>query len=77
MLTKFNNLGCMFSGMSVSAVMFADDLVILSPSIGQVQIMLDLCCKELALLDLQINSKKSAAIRIGCRFKNKCVALLR
>ena len=34
MLTKFNNLGCMYSGISVSAVMLADDLVILAPSIS-------------------------------------------
>jgi exonuclease III len=35
MLNKFGNFGCRFHGLSVSALMYADDLVILSPSIHE------------------------------------------
>jgi exonuclease III len=75
MLAKFMNCGCQLCGLSVSAIMYADDLVLLSPSVTELQTMIDICCNELALLDLQINAKKSVAIRIGNRCKNICVHL--
>jgi len=48
-------------GMSVGAIFFADDIALVAASITEMQTMLDICCKELSLLDLKINSKKSAA----------------
>src|SRR5438132_10658792 len=56
--------------------MYADDLVLLSPSICELQNMLNVCCNELALLDLQVNVKKCSAIRIGNRYKSKCTDLI-
>src|SRR5437870_12531993 len=55
--------------------MYADDLILLSPSLCELQNMLNMCCSELALLDLQVNVKKCSAIRIGNRYKNKCTDL--
>jgi hypothetical protein len=55
--------------------MYADDLIRISPSVTELQVMLDLCCSELALLDIKLNSKKSNAIRIGSRFKINCSKL--
>jgi hypothetical protein len=37
--------------------------------------MLNVCFSELTLLDLQVNSKKCSALRIGKRYRNKCAAL--
>src|SRR5207244_8228797 len=68
--------GCYFKGISVSAIMYADDLVLLSPSICELQNMLNVFCNELALLDLQVNVKKCSAIRIGNRYKSKCTDLI-
>jgi len=55
--------------------MYADDLILLSPSICELQNMLNICSGELTLLDLQTNVKKSSAIRIGNRYKTKCTDL--
>ena len=52
--------------------MYADDIVLLAPSVTELQAMIHICCKELSLLDLQINAKKSVAIRIGNRYKTYC-----
>ena len=52
--------------------MYADDLVLLAPSVTELQTMINLCCSELTILDLKINSTKSVAIRIGNRFKVAC-----
>src|SRR5437870_7497317 len=55
--------------------MYADDLILLSPSLCELQNMLNMCCSELTLLDLQVNVKKCCGIRIGNRYKNKCTDL--
>src|SRR5271163_4726420 len=39
MLNKFKTHGCRFYGLSVSAIMYADDLVLISPSIYEIQIL--------------------------------------
>ena len=75
MLVKLYHFGCKYFGMSVGAIFFADDIALVAASITEMQTMLDICCKELSLLDLKINSKKSTAIRIESRFKAKCVDL--
>ena len=75
LLDKFAKLGCYFKGIPVSAIMYADDLVLLSPSICELQNMLNMCYSELAFLDLQVNFKKCSAIRIGNGYKNKCTDL--
>jgi hypothetical protein len=76
LLNAFSKHGCVFKGLSVSAIMYADDLVLLSSSMTDLQNMLRKCCDELALLDLQINATKSNAIRIGKRCKTDCVNLI-
>jgi hypothetical protein len=65
LLNKFKSYGCSFHGLSVSAIMYADDLVLASSSIHEMQLMLDMCCNELMNLDLRLNYDKSVALRIG------------
>jgi hypothetical protein len=74
-LNGFARFGALFKGMSVSAIMYADDIVLLSPSVTELQEMLDYFNRELSWLDLKINVKKSNAIRIGNRHYSKCVNL--
>ena len=64
-LNKLKSYGGMFHGFSTSAIMYADDLVLLSPSIYELQLMVNVCCNELNSLDLRINLDKSASLRIG------------
>jgi len=37
MLDKFAKFGCYFKGIAVSAIMYADDIILLSPSICELQ----------------------------------------
>ena len=71
MLLKLNMYGCNFFGCSASALMYADDLVLLAPSISELNAMIAICCSELALIDLKLNAKKSVALRIGKRCRSK------
>ena len=74
-LQKFDKFGCRYKGLPTSAVMYADDLVLLAPSLSELQTMINVCYAELRLLDININSKKSNVTRIGSKFKTKCVDL--
>ena len=71
-LNGFTSCGACFKGLSVSAIMYADDIVLLSPSVTELQQMLNYLHTELSMLDIKINVKKSNAIRIGNRFASKC-----
>jgi hypothetical protein len=75
MLNKLGHYGCRFYGLSVSALMYADDLVLLSPSVKELQTMINVCCEELSLLDLKLNYKKSNALRVGKRSNTACCDL--
>ena len=65
MLLNLNNLGCKFYGLSAGALMYADDLVMLAPTLTEMQNLINACCKELALLDLRMNHTKSNLLRVG------------
>ena len=52
--------------------MYADDLVLVSASIFKLQLMVNICLEEFNSLDLEINVKKSACIRIGKNFDSNC-----
>jgi hypothetical protein len=55
--------------------MYADDLVLLSSSVSELQEMIYICCGELSKLDLNLNESKSVCIRIGKRFHATCAPL--
>ena len=58
--------------MFVGCAMYADDLLLLSASLCDLQSMIDICCVELDKLDMKLNVKKSQLVRIG-RSHNKAV----
>jgi len=49
--------------------MYADDLLLVSLSIHDLQAIIDICCTEFLNLDMKINFKKSSCMRIGKRHK--------
>jgi len=49
--------------------MYADDLILLSISLTQLQQLIDLCAIELDECGLSVNVRKTACIRIGPRFE--------
>ena len=52
--------------------MYADDLLLLSASLCDLQSMINICCEGLEKLDMTVNAKKSQLVRIG-RSHNKVV----
>lgn len=72
---KNANAGCYISTICCCIYLYADDILLLSPTITGLQIILNACEKEVAELDMQINAKKSMCIRFGSRFDQDCAAL--
>jgi len=56
--------------------MYADDLILLSPSILGLQDMLDVCCKFGADNDIIFSSHKSVCLKVG-RDWSKCIHNMR
>jgi hypothetical protein len=52
--------------------MYADDILLLSPSVTLLQKLIHVVEDELSLLDMLINAKKSMCLRVGPRFNANC-----
>jgi len=63
-----SKLGCTIKNLSVCAIMYADDLVLLSTCLLDLQKMIELCLVQFDNLDMLINETKSCCIKIGDRF---------
>ena len=64
-----SGLGCFISGVCFNSLMYADDIILLSISVCDLQQMVNLCIEELSLIDMFVNSNKSGCLRIGKRHK--------
>jgi len=51
--------GCYYDNMFVGCVMYADEILLLSASLCDLQLMISICCEELDELDMRLNLKKS------------------
>ena len=60
----------------MSILLYADDILLVAPSVTALQRLLLLCEQELMWLDMSLNVKKSVCIRIGARFKAECCNLV-
>jgi len=67
-----STIGCYVKWMCLSILLYADDIILLAPSITALQQLLQVCEQELQWLDMSINVKKSACMRVGPRFNAKC-----
>ena len=56
----------------ISIILYADDILLLAPSVHALQKILHVCEKELDWLDLTINVSKSSCMHIGHHFKMQC-----
>ena len=50
-----SGLGCYFKSVSMCCFLYADDIILLAPSIDALQRLINLCQTELELLDLTFN----------------------
>lgn len=67
-----SGLGCYVNKVCMNSFLYADDLIVLSISVSDLQLLIDCCASVFSKLDLQINSSKSQCLRIGPRFKAVC-----
>ena len=58
-----------------NAFMYADDLILLSPTVTDLQKLVNICVDEFTLLDLSLNVSKSSCLRIGPRFNVRCASI--
>ena len=61
-------LGCYIDHYCLNSFMFADDLILLTISISDLNDMIAICKVELDWLDMRVNVNKSDCIRVGPRF---------
>jgi Reverse transcriptase (RNA-dependent DNA polymerase) len=73
---KSVNVGCYISLLFCGIFLYADDILLLFPSITALQLLIDTCEKELDNIDMLINVKKSSCIRFGSRFNKPCAELV-
>ena len=65
---KATNVGCYISLQCCCIYLYADDIVLLAPSLTGLQLLLNACEQELDNIGMLINVKKSSCIRFGNRF---------
>jgi len=66
-LLQTHQHGCWVFGRFVGLLMYTDDLVLLSITLGDLRSMLHNVCLELSWLDMKLNMKNSHMLRIGPR----------
>ena len=78
MLLNLNHsgAGCRLAGVPVAALMYADDILLISASVTHLQHLVTLCACDLKKIDLFVNSNKSFWTRIGSKFKSKCADIV-
>ena len=67
-----STLGCFIKGQCVNSFLYADDLLLISISVSDLQLLLNVCSNTFAFLDLHINMMKSCCLRFGNRHRSKC-----
>jgi len=65
-------LCCFLNGQCLNSLLYADDLLLISTSVTDLQLLMEKVVAILSDLDLQINFNKTCCIRIGKRFSVNC-----
>ena len=62
---RVSEYGCEINWAKVGILVYADDILLLAPSVHSLQNLLRICEVELQLLDMTINASKSVCMRVG------------
>ena len=74
-LLEESKLGFFINYTCYNSFMYADDIMLMSLSVTDLQQMLNICSDVFNDLDLPINASKCHCLRIGPRFKTPCASL--
>ena len=61
-------INCLAFGQKPLIIIYADDIILIAPSLCMLQKLLDKCEQELNWLGMSINVKKSCCTRVGPRY---------
>lgn len=70
-----SRIGCRLGLLCYSIILFAGDMLLLSPSVTGLQNLLYIYEKELEFLDLSVTAKKSFCLRKGPRYRFECAKI--
>ena len=70
-----SKFGCSLGGCYIGCILYADDLVLISSSICDLQKMIDLCVDKLHKIDMLINTAKCAILRFGQGYSRPCAPI--
>ena len=73
---KSLGIGCYMRHMCMSIILYADDILLLAPSIGCLQQLFLVCEAELNSIGMFINEKKTVCMRIGPRYQAVCANIV-
>jgi hypothetical protein len=73
---KYANTGCYLSFSCCCVFLYADDILLISPSIAGLQLLVNACELECDSLDMRINVNKSCCVRFGTRFNEPCSEII-
>jgi len=65
-----SDLGCHIGSEYIGCMAYADDVIIISASIIQLQAMLDICVRFRDEMDTKFNAKKSCLFIVGINYKD-------
>lgn len=71
-LVHNSKYGCHIGIVNSSIFLYADDILIVAPSVSALQKLVHLVEQYLSDIDMTLNVKKSACIRIGPHYKDNC-----
>ena len=70
-----SRMGCWVGGCYLGCILYADDLILMSSSVCDLQKMVDLCADEFSNCDMRINASKCAVMRFGPRVAKHCAEI--
>jgi hypothetical protein len=71
-----SDLGCRLGLKRIAVVLYADDIILMAPSVESLQMLLNIVEEELIDLDMTLNTKNQCACELGQGF-NLCVTTSR
>ncbi len=75
-LIHSSHYGCHIGVFNVNIFLYADDILLVAPSVDALQKMFLLCESYLVDMDMALNANKSVCLRIGPRYKDECNPLI-
>jgi len=72
---EITKLGCWIGDCYMGCILYADDLILISASVCQLQRMINVCVEEATKISMSFNAKKCAVLRFGNRYSSPCAAV--